>query len=74
MEMNRKPVQMAYMEWAKVCMEGIVEKGIIDGEIHGASLFAAWGSGMGSALARRLWLLSRVRERGLRIGRVVVGS
>jgi hypothetical protein len=65
---------MADMKWAKVCMEGIVEKGIIDCEIHGASLFAARSRGIGSALARRLWLLSGVGKRGFRIGRVVVGS
>lgn len=33
MEMNCESVQMSDMQWTKVCVKSIVEKGIINGEI-----------------------------------------
>lgn len=76
MEMDRKPVQMTYVEWTEVCMERVIKQGIIDREIHGASPLPTGGVRLGSrrALAWRLRLLGRIREWSSRIRCVVIRS
>lgn len=39
-ELDRKPVQMTDMQRAKVRMERVVQKGIVNGEVHRAVLLA----------------------------------
>ena len=35
-EMNCESIQMANVQWAKVGVESIIEKGVVNGEVHGS--------------------------------------
>jgi hypothetical protein len=79
---HREAVQMSNVERAKVGMEGIVQKTVVNGKVHwrialGSSSLDSWGaSGAGprGALAGSFGsVLLRIRERSVRIGGMGVG-
>jgi hypothetical protein len=35
MELNGKAIQMSNVQWAKVCVKGIVQQAVVDGEVDG---------------------------------------
>jgi hypothetical protein len=73
--MDRKAIQMSYMKRTEVCMEGVIEKSIICGEIHGVPLLARrLGLDSRGSFAGRFGLFEREGERSLWIRWGVVGS
>lgn len=68
MEEHSESIQVADVERAKVCMEGIVEEGIINREVDRASSLAGRAR-LGPTFARGLGSVLRERERGPRVGR-----
>lgn len=73
-EVHCKPVQMANVVRAKVCMKGIVEQRIVHREVHGCASLTARGAGVCSCrpFAGRLGLLYRERQWGSRVWRRVI--
>ncbi len=74
MELQRKAVEVADVKRAKVVVEGIVEEGIVNGEVEGLLVVGSskcWGGtidGSLGSLARRPGRSGRVGEKCVLIG------
>jgi hypothetical protein len=77
MKLDSESVEVANMQRAKIRMESIVEKGIINGEVdwgRSGSRYGSWSMlRLGRSLARRLSCFGRVWEGSVPVWGVSVG-
>jgi hypothetical protein len=73
--MDRKAIEMSYVKRTEVCMEGVIKKSIVCGEIHRVPLLArSLRLASRGSFAGRFGLFEREGERSLWVRWGVVGS
>jgi hypothetical protein len=73
--MDRKAIEMSYVKRTEVCMEGVIKKSIVCGEIHRVPLLArSLRLASRGSFAGRFGLFEREGERSLWVRWGVIGS
>lgn len=74
-EMHGKTIEVSNVERTEVCMEGIVEQGVINSEIdRPLRRVSSWGLLASRSFTRRLGLRCSIGERRVSIGGGIVGG